>query len=231
MNVTFDSSQFQATLREYAVQCPHDLQDIINKKMLFILRAAWKATPKAERSEIERALGVIGYKITRRPQKRTGKFGRSQAITHGTIAPMIINAARGRAGLKGLRGRDMAKAVSALIGNRKKAAGTMQRGWLRALLTFANASGESTGATSDGPRPRGSGGGRPAKAEWSPAGEAFYEVNIDARSSGKLVYNPHTPRDPKIDPRVEKALAEAFAAEERSMRDYIERKISEKLPK
>lgn len=224
------SASFQIddkVLRSYLAKAPDSFQEILNRKMFFILRAAQQGTPKADASKIESELGVIGYKVSR--SRKTGNFRRGKAVTSGPTAAMIINAARGRAGLKGLTRKAMAKAVNALVARRRTAVGTLRRGWNRALSMFAAASGSGSANIEPGRRPKGFGGGRAATPGINPEAEATYDLNIDAHRPGAVNYNPKKHFDPRVDPRVQQALEAAFRAEESNMREYVERKIAEDL--
>lgn len=216
MSFQIDSSKFEAALREYMVKCPQTLETILNKKMYFILRGAWQGTPKVERSKIEQELGVVAYKI--RKSRKTGKFSRGAAVhAKGAIVHAIINARRRKAGLKGLQGKEMDRAVRRLQAARFRGAGILKRGWLRSLLTFSSKARESMVAANDGRLPAGRGQPRPAEAGWNPIASTTYEVNIDSTGNAR------------IDPRVERALATSFEAERASMQQYIERKIQEEI--
>ena len=218
MSVEFDMTKFDEVLRAYMARCPHTFDEIINKKMYFILRGAWQGTPKVERSTVEQNLNIVGYKI--RKSRKTGKFSRGAAVLgKGSMIFRIINARRKRAGLKGLYGTDMAKAAGRLRGARLRAIGTLRRGWLRSLLTFASRAQESMVAAQDGRLPAGRGNPIPAVPGWNAIATTTYEVNIDSTKNAK------------IDPRVEQALASAFEEEARSMQTYIERKIQEEIVK
>ena len=212
----FDMSKFEAGLRQYVARFPGGvLEDILNKKMYFILRGAWERTPQVKRPKIEQDLNVIAYKVRR--SRKTGKLSRGRAV-HGkaSIAPVLVNARRKKAGLKGLYGKEMEKAVRRLTGARLRGAGILRRGWLRSLLTFASRAKEGSVAV-DGRLPAGRGSPRPAQPGWNALATTTYEVNIDSKGNAR------------IDPRVSQATAASFEAELASMQQYIERKIQEEL--
>jgi hypothetical protein len=216
MSVILDFSQFDAVLRAYVARCPHTLDAIVNKKMYYILRAAWEGTPKAERSTIEQALNVVAYKISR--SRKTGKSKRGTAMVgKGSRVYALVNARRRKAGLKGLHGKDMEKAARKLVGARLRASGTLRRGWLLALRTFSAAAKESMVNAQDGRQPTGRGRASAAQPGWDPSASSVYEVNIESR------------HEARIDPRVEAAVADAFEREQASMKEYIERKIQEEI--
>ncbi len=201
MSASLDQSEFDKTLREYIAKVPGDLEKILNRKMYFILRAAWERTPIATREVIEKALNVIGYKLKR--SRKTGKLNRGRAILGASVLNLIVQARRAKAGLPGLYGKAMAAASAKLAGARLRAAGTMRRGWLKSLLAFAGKSQESVPSDAFGARPKGAGEARVAEAGWNPTAEAAFEVAIE--------------RGARFDPRLEQAVQSAFDAEEASM--------------
>lgn len=213
MSATLDHSEFDKTLAEYVAKVPGRLEQIINRKMYFILRKAWELTPIATRETIERQLNIIGYKLRR--SRKTGKISRGRSILGASVLNLIVQARRAKAGLKGLYGKEMAKASSKLAGARLRASGTMRRGWLKPLLAFAAKSKDSVPSDAFGALPKGSGEARPAEAGWSPTAEAAFEVMIE--------------KGARFDPRVEQALQAAFDAEEASMRQYIEEQLEKDL--
>jgi hypothetical protein len=226
--ITIDTTEFDKTLNEYVATVPGDLEEILNRKMFFILKGAYDRTPEADKGAIERGLMVDSHSVsmsakTGRYKKRKANFANSAAVFR------IIQAARRRAGLKGLYGKSLGKAARALLGSRSRAVGTLRRGWTRPMDTFAKAARMSS-PSSPG-NVRGRGGGNAATPSFDPVAEAWYDVNINARSRSKLVYNPNASTNPRIDPRVEAAFSAAFDREEQSMREYIERKLQERMDK
>lgn len=216
MSIRLDDSQFNAALRDYMAVSPHTFEEILNRKLWSIIFNAWKNTPVATRAQIEHDLNIIGYKLKR--SKKTGKVSRGRSIIGASVLNLMINARRGKQGLKGLYGKEMAKASSKIAGARLRASGTMRRGWTRAMLAlspYAKASvpGEAFG----GRLPSGRGSGTPAQPGWNARAEATFEVLIE--------------KGARFDPRVEQALENAFRAEEASMRSYIEEKMNEEIRK
>lgn len=214
MSVTVDLKQFNRTLNDYMAKTPKTLEEVINKKMYFVLKGAWERTPKVDRSTIEKDLNIIGYKVRR--NRKTGKMSRGRMISgHASLLYLLVNARRGKSGRKGLYGRQMDAAARKLAAARFRAAGTARRGWLKPMLAFASRSKETVPGQALGKLPAGAGSAKIAQPGWNPVAEATYAVAID---KGK-----------QIDPRVETALAASFAAEEASMRAYIEQKIQEDI--
>jgi hypothetical protein len=206
MSDSLDMSEFDATLARYIAAVPHALQDILNKKMLYIAAGAYRKTVKAERATIERDLQVVAYKLSK--SRKTGQFKRGKSVSGGPRVAYIINALRRKKGLPGLEGKEMAKEVSRFTGKRLRAIGSLKAGWVGILKKLAAvAHGQSF--IEPGPRVKQVGVARPAKDGWDPIVEIEYGVT-EKRKSEKL-----------IDPRVVKALGDAFADESRSMEDYM----------
>ncbi|MGQ0561066.1 MAG: hypothetical protein ACT443_04235 [Gemmatimonadota bacterium] len=213
--VQLDMREFNEALRQYVLVCQRELADILNKKLLFIVAKAWKATPRASRAEIESSLNVVGYKVRR--SKKTGEIKRGSAMLGGGSAVYsIINARRARTGQKGLYGAEMAANARKFVGRRLRAIGALQRGWigaLKKLIAVTRQSEEQPG----GPRVKNPGRARPATPGWNPVAEAEYDLALGRSGiAGK---------QDSIDPRVVAALQAAFNTETASMREYIARKM------
>lgn len=217
MSVELDMTAFDAALRKYVAESPSDLEDIVNTKLLYVARGALERTPKADRSSIEQALEVVGYKAS--VSKKTGNFKRRGAILgSGSLLYRLVNARRRRAGEKGLKGKEMAAAARKLLGARLRAIGSLKAGWIRPIQILAARVKESMGSTGGLPRVKGRGTATPANASWNPIAEMTYEVTERKGGGGD-----------QIDPRVEAALQQSFDAEARSMEEYISRKVQERL--
>ena len=206
-----DDRQFQAALRQYMSISSRTLAEILNKKMLRIAFAAHKKTPKADRAQIEQQLGVVGYKFSK--SRKTGLFKRRKAITaSGALVHRIINARLGRAGKKGLYGKDMKKASQSFLGKRFRVIGTLKAGWLAAIRAFAKATGEAPGV--GGIPVKGKSESIIAKDGWNPKAEMAYNVN-----SFRGQHQAY------IDPRVVTALQEGFTDEAQDMQRYCAREM------
>jgi hypothetical protein len=212
MSMDLDMQQFRLALKQYVTVCKDSLADIINRKLLFVARGAWKRTPIVDRATLENLLGVVGYKVSR--SRKTGQLKRGKAIVGGPLVAMIINAARGRRGEPGLYGKTMQQAAQKLVGSRLRAIGSMRSGWIKGIRTLAATVKESSSLPAT--RIKNPGAARPARQGWNPVAEITYNVTV--RRNGQDI----------IDPRVETALREAFVAETASMQDYIARKMQEK---
>lgn len=212
-------SEFQKTLNKYLAVCSRELPKAINTKMFFIARGASRLSPKADRPKIEKELGVVGYKL--RVSKKTGKTKWKRKDSMGaSLAARIVNARKGRAGKPGLYGKDMKKAVTSLIGKRLRAIGTIKAGWRAAIRAFGVASGESAPREETAGRIKGNAKFRIARAGWSP--EATMEYLVNSYGRGHKQY---------IDARTQRALAQAYAEEMKSMNDYIIGKLQRQADK
>lgn len=205
--------RFQAALREIVAETPKPLADVLNTKMFYILRGASRGTPIASRADIEKTFDVIAYKVSK--SRKTGNVRRGKSIIgNATVAAIAVNARRGRAGLPGLKGPEMAKAIQKFMGQRFRAIGTEKAGWRKAIGGFGTAIGQppwkevSTGI-------KGVGKYSIAKPSFDSQAMAQYDVNS--------YKNPGHVQD--IDPRTVTALEEAFDAEAASMEQYIQNKL------
>ena len=210
MSADLDMTDFNNALNAYMAVTPHALEEVINKKMLFIARGAMERTPRADRSAIEGALGVVGYKVSL--SKKTGTFKRRKAIVGGSLVYRIINAAQARRHEKGLYGRAMQRAVTKFLGARLRAIGSLKAGWIHPIRIFTAIVKTAFGSAENLPTVKGRGTGKPATAGWNPVAEMTYEIT--ERKGGSA--------GDQIDPRVEAALQAAFDAEAASMREYVE---------
>lgn len=215
MSMQIDDREFQAALRQYLAKTEKSLAPALNTKMFYIGRGAHRNTPQADRSKIEAELGVIAYKISK--SKKTGKFARRKAIVGGSgprLVYAIINARLGRAGKKGLQGKEMAAAAKRLLGKRFRGIGTEKDGWLHAIRKFGAAIGQ--GFTKDGGagRLKGKSVGTVAKDGWNP--ECTLEYNVNSYDTKHKQY---------LDPRTVRALQQAFTDETRSMQEHLRKKL------
>jgi hypothetical protein len=193
---------------------PHRLEEVINKKAAFIITDARKLTPIADRSAIESAFQVATIETT---SKKTGKVRRKILKLPSIDAPkvaLVIWRLR-------LRGKDipshaeLLQLAESLPGRRLRAVGSLRQGWRNALRRLAAAAAISADAA--GPAVHHGGTARPATAGWNPL--ATWEYQLATNPPGSPPSS--NAGDLGIDPRVETALAEAFAHETASMEQYI----------
>ncbi|HWN95009.1 MAG TPA: hypothetical protein VNT99_08250 [Methylomirabilota bacterium] len=212
MSLQWDDREFTQTLRVYAVKCQRTLPEILNKKLFFIARGAQQNTPIGSRERIERSLMVTGYELRRTKsgkRLRKGKAARGGAILASPLVYKLINAARRKKGLKGLRGAAMKAAVAKFLAGRVRSIGTQKRGWNQPIGTLARAAHEAGTREPGKAIQQAKGKATPAKDGWNPVAELMFELNLDWK--GK----------PFLDPKTVAAVAGAFRAETASMEQYL----------
>lgn len=218
-----NEAEFQAVFRKYLAVTPRELSQAINQKMFYISRGASRLSPEADKSAIERELGVAGHRVMTRKtttkhgwagsvriNKKTGK-AKIERVMDDRVAwgAMIVNARRGRAGKKGLYGSKMRSAISKMIGKRVRSVGTVQAGWINAIRVFGKAAGESS-YSDNIRRLKGGTSTTVAKPGWNPEASIGYNVNSYTQQHQQY-----------IDRLTSAALARAYADEMKSMEKYI----------
>ena len=133
--IKMDTRELSAAVSRAARDSSKTLAEIVNKKLKFILNGALKLTAKASAEEIK------------------------EVFADGEFAGMIINARRGREGLKGLRGADMHKAIVKEMNRRLRAINFIRSQWKWALLDTIKVTGGSVSFKKGSTR---MGAGRPA---------------------------------------------------------------------
>jgi hypothetical protein len=216
MSMQLDMRQFNETLARYLAVCPRTIEEILNKKLLFIAVAAYKLIPKADRSDIERNLDVIGYEV--RQSKKTGKMKKGRAIVGAPILYKIVNAMRGRKGEKGLYGAEMKKAAQKELSSRFRAIGSLRSGLVAPIKTLAAKAKEFLNLEKL-PSVKQRGQATPAQPGWNP--EASFQYNLAINKGNGMT----------IDPRVESAVAQGFAQEAASMEEYIIKRMQKDADK
>lgn len=217
--------EFQRTLNKYLAITSRELPSALNHKMFFIARAASRMSPKANKATLERELGVVGYKVKvgkrGKPLTRKGKPRWERVISNSaTLAALIVNARRGRAGKSGLFGAEMKAAVAKLISSRVLAIGTIKAGWWNAIRAFGRAVGQYPFREVNTRRIKGATKYRLAKDGFSPEASLEYLTN-----SFDQQHNAY------IDQRTREALQRAYADELRSMQKYIIDKLQKQADK
>lgn len=213
--LTIDTREFNKTLNEYILHNRRDLADSLNIKMFLILKRARELTPLADRKQI---LADMGAEDVSRVSKKTGKTKTSFRIAAGKANPWkILNYWAKKKGWTFEDAASRRKAARKLIARRLGAIGTLQRGWNLSLKKFAAAAKMSFDVGKGKVKQKGS--ATVAQPGWNPVAEAEYSLAITKGGDSSF----------HIDPRVEEALATAFAEESQSMKDYIARKMQERL--
>lgn len=211
---------FDRALAEYMRYTPRTLQSVINTKAYFVARKAIWFTQKAD---IYRMRAQLGQFVRVNYISRHGKQGSRKILTlvnssraTAPLAALIINARRGKAGLPGLYGSKMARAIRELLASRMKAVAFIKSGWLpavRILAPHAEHKGSPRVDASARQRGRPKGTAKPAQSTWRPTAEIVNLVTAKRDTKMALVKYGSP------------GLQRAFTDEAASMRDYIERRM------
>jgi hypothetical protein len=116
VEVKIDTREFNAALREYIKFSKRSLAEIVNKRAVNICFRAIRHTPAARRPRINRDLRQ-----------------KSRVAPKAQLGPILVNYNRGRAGKKGLQGKDMAAAVEKMRLARHASVGFVKSGWFGAI--------------------------------------------------------------------------------------------------
>jgi len=218
--VKWDQSVFNRTLDEYRKVSKRTLQQIINTKAFYVARKAIWFTRKADSNRIK---GQLGQFVSVRYTNKKGKTAtrRKLALVQGRtvnapLAALIVNKRRGAAGLPGLYGSKMTKAVREMLGARLRSVAFLTAGWLPAVRKLAPFATDKSKAPND---PAAKQIGRP-KGDARAAPEGFNPI-------AEIVNNATTRNDEKGALRLYggPGLQRAFSDEAASMRQYIEDKM------
>jgi hypothetical protein len=175
---------FIPALRQYALLSKRTPAEVVNKKGFYIMRRAIWHTHKSDYQTMANQLGQL---LTLKSRKFRGKKGVARPTARGqgqfnsaSTAPapllaLIINARRGRKGLKGLFGPAMKKAFQRVFGARGRSIAFIKSGWIQARELFKAAGGgggkglpPSEGTSIGGPKQLGrpKGGATVARPGW-----------------------------------------------------------------
>lgn len=189
--VTFsvDTREFQSALKklyEYSKRTP---ADFCNKHAFYIARGATRLTPKADKASIATTLGesVITFQNNAKGRTVKGRGFRLVAGSGGSpLAAMIINKRQREKGLPGLYGKEMEKAVKAMIGARIRSVAFLKSGWLpaiRALAKIVKGASSFAGVKTYG-QPKGS--AEPATVGWRAICKIINSAGENKNNKGAL---------------------------------------------
>jgi hypothetical protein len=190
-----------------------DWRQVFDTKGFFIARRATVDTKKASAAEIrklrERAIIGTGTKA--------GKQIKVRDTLASTQAARILQASLRKAGKPAIRVRDLPAAVRSFIGARLRSIAYLKSGWIPAIKTL-----EPLADVARKPRMDNSGkvfklpkgGAKPARNLWRTSCEIF-NAAVTRKSADQGLVRYGRP-----------GLQAAFDAEVRSMKDYIERKMT-----
>jgi len=225
MSITFDTREFDATLKEYMRHNKRDTAEICNDRAARVCQSAIKHTVKADREKIVRLLTanatMTATKI--RVDRKTGRFKAGKALVQHTsgsgqnsVAARLVNYFRDREGLHAIHGKQLQEAATKLLTRRLRSIGYAKSGWIAALKQLLPWLPKKLSASSPGVRLVSSRGrATPAR----PGDQAFAEIVNEAASK----YKGGEARG--LEEVITEGLKAGFQAEERNMRVYIEAKL------
>jgi hypothetical protein len=221
-SLQIDTRELSAALRQYKELSHSSLPQIINRKVLFILRRALARTPVADRGKIEAEFAVQGARIG--IDKKTGRYKKRGNIYADSgasnLAERIIQARRIRAGQQPLSQGELRIAARKLVANRLRAVHALQAGWSRVIRQFAAA--VRDGAAALGlPRVKHPGQGTLARNGPNPEATFEYDMVTTRHLAGGFSGQA------QIDPRVAAALEQAISEETASLQEEIARRLQE----
>jgi hypothetical protein len=217
VSVKVDTRAFDAAFHKYMAVTRHSLAEICNKKAAYIATRALKSTKRASRASIEASLGkkIVVSRTTKKGRViKSKKLSLVQAdIADAPLAALIVNKRRGARGEPGLRGAEMATAVSKMINRRFSSIGFIASGWIKAIQELSAALKERFSydrkVKAFG---KVKGGATAAKPGWNPTAIIFN--NIDAKGSQE------------VKEYITEGVQKALDAEAASMEQYVESKLA-----
>jgi hypothetical protein len=199
-SIKVDDREFQKAYRDYVSFSKKSLEDIANKTAYEIAKLATKTTKFAEKEKIGSDLR----------QSRGG----------ATLAEMIVASNRKKAGLKGLAGQQMEKAVETFIKKRQRTAKFILSGWIAAVRAIAPYVSQKSGGMPQGNRVKSSlGGSQAAKESGYRATAVIWNSVMGGKREGG---NPA-----QVTQVQQEGLNKAIAAKKNDMIVYINRKLDE----
>lgn len=137
VNMTVDSSRFDAALKQYLLTTTRDLDKAVNARMFYLMVRLFvlvpPKSPQAERTRIgdylSKPLGNIN-----RVSKKTGKrIGKSRLLRR---VHLIAQSRERKAGRRGLYGEEMKEAASAIYRKAIGSVGYLRSGVVKAIRVF-----------------------------------------------------------------------------------------------
>ena len=127
VNMTVDSSKFDAAMKAYLLQTSRDLHKAVNSRFFYLMVRLFvlvpPKSPGQERRRISDYLGTPLGNINRKSKKTGKRIGKSRLLRR---VHLIAQSKEAKAGRRGLYGEEMKAAASALM---RKAIGSV--GYLR----------------------------------------------------------------------------------------------------
>lgn len=114
---------------------------IVDHRLANVSVRASNNTKRASKLGIRTELGIIavGLRTTKKGKLTRGKNIYATGKKGAPLAALIVNARRGRAGKKGLHGKEMTGAVTRLVGGRSRSTGFNASGYFPGIKTLGSA--------------------------------------------------------------------------------------------
>ncbi len=201
LTLTIDTRQMQAALAQVLERTRHSAAYVINKKLFYIAKRAYDATPIAKRQSILETFNISQRERTVKKGKHAGRIRRTTnyaGLNRSAFA--IMNWHRKKKGKPTLRGVEALNAARRMVAFRLRAVGSLRSGWVGAIVRLRNFLKENVFLDVATTVKR-KGTAIPARETVNPVAEVRYRLAI-RKAGGE-----------KIDPRVIAALQNAFNAE------------------
>lgn len=199
--------KFNAGLLKYHQVSKSDLASIINRRLLFVNKTALRLTPRANAAQIDHDLRVERTQIG-----KTGRRLKRAKLVRATRAESIIQGSRLKRGEKPLDDAQLKTAVRRLIASRRRAVGSLKRGWVKPIIILSRASKTFT-PIEKLPNVKQRGRAWPARAGWHPVATSQYSLRIER--DGQMV----------VHPRVQAAAIQALRIETKEMGREVGRRL------
>lgn len=200
-------------MKEALAWTSRTIPEFLNRGMLDIVNEAYKRTPVASESAIQKSLGASV--ISTRTNSK-GRIIRRYSYKPTRLVYLLVNSRRRKAGLKGLTGGDMEKAAKKLIQGSLRARYSLKSGWVNPIKDLIHATGQPISIPNARPV-KGKGYVKLAKPGWEPVVEVTYNLSVKKRGNSI------------IEPRVEIALNQAYQAKTADWIRYVEGKLANKF--
>ena len=199
-SIKVDDRAFQKAYADYVSFSKKSLEDIANKTVYEIAKLATKTTKFADKEKIGSDL--------------------RQARGGATLAEMIVASNRRKAGLKGLAGQQMEKAVETFIKKRQRTAKFILAGWIAAVKSIAPYVSQKSGGIVTGQRIKNwLGGSQAAKESGYRATAVIWNSVMGGKRAGG--------NSAQVTQVQQEGLNKAVAAKRNDMLVYINRKLDE----
>jgi len=198
ITIEMDTSlrQFQSALVKFLEVTKSELSDVLNRKLYFVARKAFRLIKKADRIRIENEL-----RVERQFFGKRGKRLKRAKLIRATGAESIIQGGRINRGEKPLPKAELEAAAKKMVGSRLRAIGSVRAGMLGIIQSLGRKLRLSGRMSEKSPRIKRRGQARPARPQWDPTATGIYRVTIN--QGGKRI----------IPPDVKSAVAKALSSE------------------